>query len=153
MIRTAYIDTSVVGGLFDEEFQLWTKLFFEEVTQGNYKVAVSDILLMELANAPIKVKDYLNKLSNDQIVTINLNEEAEQLANLYLEEKIVGFKSLSDCQHIATSTTHNVEVLVSWNFKHIVNLDKIRLYNSVNLREGYRTIEIRTPRELLHHGN
>lgn len=153
MIRTAYIDTSVVGGLFDEEFQLWTKLFFEEVTQGNYKVAVSDILLMELANAPIKVKDYLNKLSNDQIVTINLNEEAEQLANLYLEEKIVGFKSLSDCQHIATATTHNVEVLVSWNFKHIVNLDKIRLYNSVNLREGYRTIEIRTPRELLHHGN
>lgn len=153
MIRTVYIDTSVVGGLFDEEFQLWTKLFFEEVTQGNYKVAVSDILLMELANAPIKVKDYLNKLSNDQIVTINLNEEAEQLANLYLEEKIVGFKSLSDCQHIATATTHNVEVLVSWNFKHIVNLDKIRLYNSVNLREGYRTIEIRTPRELLHHGN
>lgn len=153
MILTVYIDTSVVGGLFDEEFQLWTKLFFEEVTQGNYRVAVSDILLMELANAPIKVKDYLNKLSNDQIVTINLNEEAEQLANLYLEEKIVGFKSLSDCQHIATATTHNVEVLVSWNFKHIVNLDKIRLYNSVNLREGYRTIEIRTPRELLHHGN
>lgn len=153
MIPTVYIDTSVVGGLFDEEFQLWTKLFFDEVTQGNYKVAISDILLMELGSAPTKVKDYLNELSNNQIVTINLNEEAEQLANMYLEEKIVGFKSLSDCQHIATATTHNVEVLVSWNFKHIVNLDKIRLYNSVNLREGYRTIEIRTPRELLHHGN
>ena len=127
--------------------------FFKEVGQGNYKVAVSDILLRELRGAPANVRDYLNHLHNDKIVTISLNEEAEQLAEIYLKEKIVGLKSLADCQHIATATTHNIEILVSWNFKHIVNLDKIRLYNSVNLREGYRTIEIRTPRELLHYGN
>lgn len=147
------MDTSVVGGVFDDEFKLWTELFFEEVHQGNYKLAVSDILLRELKAAPDNIRDYLNKFTNHQIVTINLNEEAGQLADIYLEEKIVGLKSLMDCQHIATATTHNIEILVSWNFKHIVNLDKIRLYNSVNLREGYRTIEIRTPRELLHHGN
>ena len=63
----------------------------------------------------------------------------------------MGFKSLVDCQHIATASVNNIEILASWNFKHIVNLDKIRMYNSVNLREGYRTIEIRTPREILHH--
>ena len=153
MIKSVYIDTSVVGGLFDDEFKPWTKLFFDEVHQGNYKVVVSDILLRELKKAPIKVRDYLDQLHGDQMVTIELSEEAEQLANLYLEQKIVGPRSLTDCQHIATATIHNIEVLVSWNFKHIVNLDKIRLYNSVNLREGYRTIEIRTPRELLHHEN
>ncbi len=95
----------------------------------------------------------MNELKDEQFITINLNEEAEQLADIYLDERIVGFKSLIDCQHIATATIHNIEVLASWNFKHIVNLDKIRMYNSVNLREGYRTVEIRTPRELLHHGN
>jgi len=153
MVRTVYIDTSVVGGLFDDEFQHWTELFFDEVHQANYKIAISDILLRELKSAPANIRNYLNQIRNDQIVTISLNEDAEQLANLYLEEKIVGLKSLVDCQHIATATTYNIDILVSWNFKHIVNLDKIRLYNSVNLREGYRTIEIRTPRELLHHGN
>lgn len=153
MVRSVYIDTSIVDGLFDDEFQLWTELFFDEVHSGNYKVAVSDILLKELRRAPRNVRDYLDQLHNDKMVTIVLNRDAEQLADLYLQEKIVGPKSLVDCQHIATATVHNIEVLVSWNFKHIVNLDKIRLYNSVNLQEGYRTIEIRTPRELLHHGN
>ena len=153
MVRSVYIDTSIVGGLFDDEFQLWTELFFDEVHSGHYKVAVSDILLKELRRAPRNVRDYLDQLHNDKMVTIVLNRDAEQLADLYLQEKIVGPKSLVDCQHIATATVHNIEVLVSWNFKHIVNLDKIRLYNSVNLREGYRTIEIRTLRELLHHGN
>jgi len=153
MVRTVYIDTSVVGGLFDDEFQYWTELFFIEVHQANYKIAVSDILLRELKSAPGNVRNYLDQIHNDQIVTISLNEDAELLADHYLEERIVGLKSLVDCQHIATATTHNIDILVSWNFKHIVNLDKIRLYNSVNLREGYRTIEIRTPRELLHNGN
>ncbi len=153
MVRTVYIDTSVVGGLFDEEFQHWTELFFQEVKDGNYRLTVSDILLRELKNAPTNVRDYLNYLTPEHLIAIELNQQAEQLADIYLEERIVGFKSLIDCQHIATATVHNIEVLVSWNFKHIVNLDKIRLYNSVNLREGYRTIEIRTPREILHHGD
>jgi hypothetical protein len=51
--------------------------------------------------------------------------------------------------HIALATLNNADVLASWNFKHIVNLDRIRLYNSINLRLGYRLIEIRTPREIL----
>jgi 3-hydroxyacyl-CoA dehydrogenase len=104
---------------------------YSEVINDNYKVVVSDILLRELRSALANVRDYLDQLHNDKIVTISLNEEAEQLAEIYLKEKIVGFKSLADCQHIATATIHNIEILVSLNFKHIVNLDKIRLYNSV----------------------
>jgi hypothetical protein len=55
----------------------------------------------------------------------------------------------ADAQHIAIATVARVDVLVSWNFRHIVNLQRIRGYNSVNLRMGYPMIEIRTPREVL----
>jgi len=58
-------------------------------------------------------------------------------------------KSYNDALHIALATLNNSDVLASWNFKHIVNLERIRLYNSINLRFGHRLIEIRTPREIL----
>lgn len=58
-------------------------------------------------------------------------------------------KSRVDAQHIATATISRVDVLVSWNFKHIVNLEKIHGYNSVNLRLGYPILEIRTPIEVI----
>lgn len=45
--------------------------------------------------------------------------------------------------------TNKVDILVSWNFKHIVNLNRIRLYNATNLKYGYQILEIRTPREIL----
>lgn len=67
---------------------------------------------------------------------------------MYIDEKIVGKSSLLDCQHIATATLNHADVLVSWNFKHIVNLMRIKGYNSINLREGYQTLEIRTPKEI-----
>jgi hypothetical protein len=72
-----------------------------------------------------------------------------QLAEKYMEQKIVSKNYYSDALHIAVATVIGVDVLVSWNFKHIVNLDKIKLFNSVNLREGYNMLEIRTPREVI----
>ena len=58
-------------------------------------------------------------------------------------------KSYNDALHVALATLNNADVLASWNFKHIVNLDRINLYNSINLRLGYKIIEIRSPREIL----
>jgi hypothetical protein len=75
------------------------------------------------------------------------------LADKYIEKKVVGRTSLEDCRHIALATIHRVDVLASWNFKHIVNLDRIKGYNSVNLRQGYPAIEIRTPQELVRYGD
>ncbi len=71
----------------------------------------------------------------------------------YIEEKVVGKTSLADCQYIALATINNVDVLASWNFKHIVNLERIRGYNSINIREGYKMIEIRTPKEIFDYGS
>ncbi len=149
MIRKVYIDTSVVGGYFDEEFELWTKLFFESVTEGRFIIAISELLQTELVNAPDVVKHFLSIIPDKQKIIADYNEEARILANRYLEANIVGKTSLTDCRHIATASVNEIDILTSWNFKHIVNLDKIHLYNGVNLQNGYRTIEIRTPRELL----
>lgn len=63
---------------------------------------------------------------------------------------IVGPGSRSDALHVALATIGRVDVMVSWNFKHIVNLNRIRLFNAVNLEQGYGLIEIRTPMEVLY---
>ena len=75
------------------------------------------------------------------------------LADKYIAGKVVGRASLEDCRHIALATINRVDVLASWNFKHIVNLDRIKGYNSVNLKLGYPIIEIRTPQELVRYGD
>jgi len=76
-------------------------------------------------------------------------ERARELAYPYIEEEAVTERFLVDAQHIAIATVNRVNALVSWNFKHIVNLKRVRLYNSVNLRYGYYLLEIRSPVEVL----
>ncbi len=149
MAQTVYIDTSVVGGAFDNEFQLWTQIFFEQTKDGHFILAISDLLEGELVRAPKNVNERFNQLLKLEILELEFGPEAERLSQKYIEEQIVGPKSLVDCQHIATATVNKIDILVSWNFKHIVNLDKIRLYNAVNLKNGYKPVEIRTPREIL----
>ncbi len=151
MIKTVYIDTSVVGGYFDAEFELWTKIFFEAVRKGEFKIMISELLTQELNHAPDHIKSFLDQISNQHKGYIEIDEEADKLAKLYISNGIVGIKSLADCRHIATATVNKIEILTSWNFKHIVNLDKIHLYNGINLQHGYQTIEIRTPREIVNY--
>ena len=79
--------------------------------------------------------------------------EAEALADAYITENVISRKCLDDCRHIAIATVNKVDVLASWNFKHIVNFNRIRGYNAVNLRNGYNLIEIRNPIELLNYEN
>lgn len=144
-----YVDTSVVGGIFDEEFAEATKEFFKNVERGDFILVVSELLQAELLRAPERVREYLTSFSKSQIETVELTEEAIALADLYIAEKVVGATSRADCQHIAIATISRVDVLVSWNFKHIVNLRRIRGYNSVNLKNNYPMLEIRTPLEVL----
>ena len=114
---------------------------------------VSYLLDLELLNAPQQVREHLFKYSADKFQRVELTEEVIKLAETYIDEKVVGRTSLEDCRHIAMATIHKVDVLASWNFKHIVNLDKINGYNSVNLRLGYSMIEIRSPKDLVNYGN
>jgi len=148
MINSAYLDTSVFGGYFDEEFSDNTVPFFERIFDEGIQIYISKLLIAELANAPSQVKELLNQIPNELRLFVELTEEAKTLANKYIEEKVVGRTSRADCQHIAMATLANADILVSWNFKHIVNIDRIRGYNGVNLLMGYNQIEIRTPKEI-----
>ena len=94
----------------------------------------------------------MDNYSEEHFERVPLTVEARELANRYIAENVVGKSSLDDCRHIALATIHRVDVLASWNFKHIVNLTRIRGYNAVNLKNGYPTIEIRNPKELIDHG-
>jgi len=70
-----------------------------------------------------------------------------------VKEKVVGQTSFDDCLHIATATINKIDILVSWNFKHIVNIQRIRGYNSINIRNGYQTLEIRSPKDIINYEN
>ena len=141
-----YIDTSVIGRYFEDEFQEWTIKLFHEFENGTKISVVSDLTLEEIENAPSYVQDLYSSMKTEKIL---LDIECAELAKRYIKEKAITIKYFNDALHIAGATVHRLDVLVSWNFKHIVNLNRIRLYNAVNLKNGYPVIEIRTPREIL----
>ena len=144
-----YIDTSVIGGYFDPEFEKDTKYFFESLINSRNTIVISDLTEKELQYAPEKVRYLLKTLDIKFIEVLKTNEEVLLLSDSYIIEKVVGKTSKDDCTHIALATINKVDILVSWNFKHIVNINRIRNYNSVNLKNGYSTVEIRSPKEVI----
>ena len=145
--RRVYIDTSVIGGCFDIEFEEWSNKLFDEFRRGEKTPVLSDLTLTELENAPQRVRDILKTMPNFERLAVT--EEAEILAKKYISEKAISEKSLYDALHIAMATVEKVSILASWNFKHIVNLDRISKYNAVNLANNYPLLEIRSPRDIL----
>ena len=109
------------------------------------------MLEQELEKAPQYVRELITKYDEDYLEYVNSTKEAEILADCYIAEKVVGKTSIEDCQHIAIATINKVDVLASWNFKHIVNLARIKGYNSVNMKMGYITLKIKTPKELINY--
>jgi len=151
MIKKIYIDTSIVGGYFDDEFSTDTHALFKRLENKEVIFMISSVLQQELQKAPNNVRELLDKYNSDCFEYIELTKEAIDLAEKYIDEKVVGKTSADDCRHIALATINKADVLVSWNFKHIVNLDRIKGYNGVNLKYGYSVMEIRTPKELLNY--
>lgn len=149
MKEKVYIDTSVIGGCFDQEFEKWSNILFDDFRSGKRLAVASDITLDELTDAPKRVQDIFASIPDEYVVILISDEESRKLADNYINEKAVSNRYYEDALHIAIATINQVNVLASWNFKHIVNLDRIRMYNSVNLKNGYSILEIRTPREIL----
>lgn len=150
MIPRVYIDTSIIGGCIDQEFASWSKRLFDEFSSGIKIAIVSDLTLQELEEAPEEVKLILSRLTSKAVEYVFLSKEAISLANSYISHGVVTEKHLIDAQHIAIATIERVDVLVSWNFKQIVNLDRIKKFNAVNLMQGFHLIEIRSPMEVLY---
>ena len=149
MKQRIYIDTSVVGGFYDIEFMDYTRPLFDKIKRGEIIVIYSNLLEKELQNAPEKVKQVIKTLPIDHVEYIEISDESIDLAQKYVYENVVGKSSFEDCLHIALATLTRADIIVSWNFRHIVNVIRIRGYNSVNLKYGYPQIDIRSPRELI----
>ncbi len=149
MRQRIYIDTSVIGGYHDDEFKNDTRKLFERIADKEYDVYFSEVNETELFLAPENVREVKSRIPETCYHYIELNDEVRNLADTYLVENILGESSYNDALHIALATIHRLDCLISWNFKHIVNFDKIRLFNSVNLRLGYQMIDIRSPLEFL----
>lgn len=150
MKQRIYIDTSVIGGCEDEEFSQWSVQLFEGFRQGSLIAVVSDLTRRELEKAPESVKKVISSLPDISIENVFLTDEAETLAQNYVNEEAVSARHIIDAQHIAIASVERVDVLVSWNFQQIVNLSRIHAFNSVNLKLGYPVLEIRSPREIIY---
>ena len=149
MKQRFYFDTSVFGGVFDKEFDEATLQLFERVKLGEIICVYSDLTESELLDSPERVRNFFKDLPNANRERVIVNDEILTLASKYISEKVVGKTSLDDCVHIATATINKVDILVSWNFKHIVNVYRIRGYNSINIRSNYQALEIRSPKEII----
>jgi len=153
MKQRLYFDTSVFGGVFDTEFDQITTPLFEWVKLGKITCVYSELVETELVKAPEKVREFFKSLPKQSMEKVDVTDDVLTLAAKYVEEKVVGQTSFDDCVHIATATIHKADILVSWNFKHIVNVYRIRGYNSINLRMNYSPLEIRSPKEIVDHEN
>ena len=142
-----YIDTSVIGGCLDKEFQNASMELIDKFKRGEMIAVISELTTLELKDAPQEVQNILKEIPERKIEYVELTEEAVNLAKKYITEGVIGGGKLVDAEHIAIATINRV--LVSWNFRHIVNLQKIRGYNSVNLKYGYSLLEIRSPLEVI----
>ena len=144
-----YFDTSVFGGALDSVFAEITLQLFERVNFGDIICVFSDLTETELVNAPENVIEHFKSLRKDKLERVIVTDEILNLAFKYVAEGVVGKTSFDDCVHIATATIYKADILVSWNFKHIVNVYRIRGYNSINIRSNYQSLEIRSPKEII----
>ncbi|MDR3181022.1 MAG: PIN domain-containing protein [Prevotellaceae bacterium] len=149
MKQRIYIDTSVIGGYYDPEFDSATRQLFSRIAANEFNVYFSEINEAELQNAPQQVKDVKKLIPPESYHYIEMSDEVKTLALLYISENALGKASRNDAYHIALASVNRIDCLISWNFKHIVNYDKIKMFNAINMKFGYPLIDIRSPLEFL----
>ena len=145
-----YADTSVIGGCEDEEFRDASRRLIESCARGEVTLVVSAVTFGELVSAPQAVRDVLPSIDPVHLERIEVTREVESLASRYIEDGVLARTMRADALHVAAATVAGVDVLASWNFRHLVNLRRIREFNEVNRSMGHSPLDIRTPKELGH---
>lgn len=149
-----YLDTSVFGALFDLEPPgriERTNMFFRAIEQRGNSLYISDVVLDEIADAPVRLRPSLERVLREaQPRVLSESPESLRLAEAYVASRIVPVRFRDDARHVGVASVAAVDALVSWNFKHLVNLRRKRLFHSVNVRLGYPQIDIISPEEVLY---
>ena len=143
-----YADTSVYGGVFDDEFNEASIAFFDAAKAGVFSLVVSEVVQRELSYAPVQVADFFQSILPLTYLA-PVSQEAIDLQQAYIQEGVVTAKSLDDALHVALASVAGCDMIVSWNFKHIVNFRRIPLFNAVNTLKGYKPISIYSPLEVV----
>ena len=118
-----------------------------------FLLLISTEVLRELTNAPDVVRNAFDQVSSEHIEMVSVNSEVEALADAYVLAGVIGQASRADAIHVAAATVAVADMILSWNFKHIVNFNRIGKYNAVNVLNGYKAIEIRSPAEVVYDDN
>lgn len=143
-----YADTSVFGGVFDEEFQQASTRFFEQVRRGRFELLSSAVVQAEIDPAPDEVKGFFDDILKVARI-VEVSDDALALRQAYLDAGILTRDSADDALHVALATVSGCALIVSWNFKHIVHYRKVPLYNAVNALKGYTSLGIHSPQEVI----
>ena len=149
-----YLETTIFNYYFDKEREAHpdTVKLFEEIKAGKYEPYTSEYVTNELTKAPIeKQKLMLSLIDEYNVALIKASAEAERLAAIYIQEKIIPIKYTLDALHIAASSVRSLDFIVSLNFRHIVKRRTILMTEVVNVREGYKKIGIFSPMEVVEH--
>lgn len=151
-----YLDTSVISHLDapdTPEKQKDTHKLWKDIQSGKFEVFISPICVAELMScAEPKRSKLFNHLKSIRHTELQGTDEVSELANLYIDAGILRKKSFDDCQHIAYACVYDCDMIVSWNFKHMVNYKTISGVKSVNALAGYKEMQIYTPTILISGG-
>ncbi|GHU50462.1 hypothetical protein AGMMS49975_01550 [Clostridia bacterium] len=149
-----YLDTSVISYLEQPERgdrHLDTLRFWEDVKADKYEVFISALVLEEIANCKEPKKTNLfNRVNGIKYNFIeNVSDEVDYISSQIIETGILNAKNLYDCAHIATAIIARCDIIVSWNFKHMVNRDTINGVKAISLLNRCDVLEIYSPAVLL----
>ena len=159
---SVYLDTSVINFLFADdapEMKDITVDFFNNfISKGVYKTFISEFVLQEILQTnDLKKREALLKVITDydiDLVEIADYTAIDNLADSYISNEVIPEKKKFDALHVACAVIHNIDYLVSWNYKHLANVNRERKIASVNLNNNYlHTIRIITPLELIDYGS
>ena len=149
-IPTLYLDTSVLGGFFDDDWEEPTRELWRQMEAGLWCFVSSDVTTREMAGAPEKVRGLFARTFTEIGALLEINGETEDLAAAYVAQGVVTAKYEGDARHVAACTVARIDFLVSWNFRHLVNVQREAGFNGVNLLKGYPAIRIVNPLEIIY---
>ena len=154
-IPTIYLETTIFNFPFANDapqYQADTLKLFEEIKNGKFKPFTSVYVKQELEAAPESMrKERLQLIQEYKVEVLQANKEAERLAKLYIKEKIIPGRYLTDAFHIAAATVAGMDYIISLNFRHIVKHKTIFETEVINTREGFKRVFIHTPAEVIDH--
>jgi len=134
--------------VFDDEFSEPSKTFVDAVTLGSLTLVTSELVRQEIATAPQAVRQLFDDLLSVARIAV-VTDEALRLQQAYLDAAVVSERFATDALHVALATVSGASMIVSWNFRHIVNFQKIPKYNAVNKLHAYGDIAIYSPLEVI----